>query len=481
MKKITALLLLLSILSLVGCGGKLDGISDPPPTIPSEEDGKIPEGIDPSTLFSVKLVYEDALFTKTDGIKVQWANSTSVHRASFDPVDHVAKIAGLDGDYTVTLVGLPDGYIYDTNVYSATNLKKNIEIEIFDHISTKGQGKDLYNPIEISRTGGYSVNLSSKTSTVYYQFSPSRAGTYAIETIADVSLNEINPMIDVYNGTFAHKTYNRTVDSGGTSGTYTRNARYVIEVDAANVGASYTFAVSATHKTGIYPLELSFLVKFVGSYSNPNYGIKGEIIVPDQAALAERGYIMNPDGKLTYPEVKVADGVYLLDSSRFALNPDDGIYHLYNEETGKYDGPILYAKITRRHRFFSDYQGQEVSFAGGSHSICVEDPGNKALQALENGTENYKLFIQGAAACQNVAGMEGSSGLGYANYIHSSNTEGVYPVTEELKIFLQKFSVSQRYFNDGNGWAETTAEAELGYRIYADEEDQWLFACCYYI
>jgi len=66
----------------------------------------------------------------------------------------------------------------------------------------------------------------------------------------------------------------------------------------------------------------------------------------------------------------------------------------------------------------------------------------------------------------------------YADYI--TNEEGVYPVTEDLKIFLQKFSVSQRYFSDGNGWAETTAEDEIGYRLYSSEEDQWLFACCYY-
>ena len=60
---------------------------------------------------------------------------------------------------------------------------------------------------------------------------------------------------------------------------------------------------------------------------------------------------------------------------------------------------------------------------------------------------------------------------GYASYC---NSDGVYKVTEELKEFLQKFSISQLYFRDGDGWVE-------GYNVYAEEDDQWLFACGYYV
>jgi DNA mismatch repair protein MutS len=49
-------------------------------------------------------------------------------------------------------------------------------------------------------------------------------------------------------------------------------------------------------------------------------------------------------------------------------------------------------------------------------------------------------------------------------------------VTPELKEFFQKFSVNQRLFNDGNGFAEVYATPQVD----ALEEDQWLFACCYY-
>ena len=113
----------------------------------------------------------------------------------------------------------------------------------------------------------------------------------------------------------------------------------------------------------------------------------------------------------------------------------------------------------------------------------MENVGNACL-TVENATENYKLFIEGGAAVveAGVVGMENLGHLkGLADYIPDSNTYGVYPVTKEVQEFLQKFSISQRYFSDGNGWAETTAEDELGHRIYSTEDDQWLFACCYFV
>ena len=63
---------------------------------------------------------------------------------------------------------------------------------------------------------------------------------------------------------------------------------------------------------------------------------------------------------------------------------------------------------------------------------------------------------------------------GYADYC---NADGVTPVTQELQEFLQKYAVSQRLFMDGNGYAETSVDPTYE----ATEEDQWLFACGYYL
>ncbi|MBP3422181.1 MAG: hypothetical protein J6K86_00280, partial [Clostridia bacterium] len=172
----------------------------------------------------------------------------------------------------------------------------------------------------------------------------------------------------------------------------------------------------------------------------------------------------------------------------YRLSPKTGVYHLYDEtkyasdpyEFGAGFGPVLYGKITSPIRFIGD---------GGEALTNIEAHGNKAL-TVSNGTENYKLFIEGynrMYAFANSA-MDGSgqlngmpdgfpdlykNALGYADFV---NGDGLVPVTPELKEFFQKFSVNQRLFNDGNGYAEVYATPQVD----ALEEDQWLFACCYY-
>ena len=114
---------------------------------------------------------------------------------------------------------------------------------------------------------------------------------------------------------------------------------------------------------------------------------------------------------------------------------------MYDEETNTF-GPILCAKITQPCAYYDESLN------------LIESHGNKNL-TVSNGTENYKQFIE-------------------VQYASLCNSDGVCYVTNELKEFLQKFSVSQRLFFDGNGFVEDTG-------VYALEEDQWLFACGYYV
>ena len=479
-------------------------------TTPDDTD----DPVDDTTPFTVKIIYNEELFDETDGLEVQWASKTEVRRASFDPITNTASITGLDGDYRVTLFNLPSDYIYDANIYTASNKSRDVTIEIFKHIKTKGTGAGLYiseGCIPISRLGGYTATVKEK-SKVYYEFTPNRSGTYVVDTIADINANVVNPSLDIFTGNTAYKRPSHTVDSGASEADYTRNARYQVWISPEEVGNSFTFAVSATHKNGEYPISVGFIVRFISDYQKEEIEKKDKNA--DAAALAKRGKITDefvkdsvPDGRPTinYLEeyvgqitvTRTSDNGYqydeLVDIYKFeytegatdnpvGLNPDDGYYHLYNEATGKYDGPILYAKLSKRTRFFSDYVPpgggpMEVSFS----SFYASDP----TASLSGGTENYRPFINQ-----------------YLSYV--SNSYGVYPVTEELKEFLQKFSESQLYFQDGEGWAETSAEVNpkslpadshadaevynpsvvytpaLGHRIYASEDAQWLFACCYY-
>ena len=79
----------------------------------------------------------------------------------------------------------------------------------------------------------------------------------------------------------------------------------------------------------------------------------------------------------------------------------------------------------------------------------------------------------GCADCHSNCNECPEDMIGKEGYNAWCNDDGVAPVTAELAEFLQKFAISQRYFADGDGWAEQRG-------IYAYEDSQWLFACGYY-
>ena len=233
-------------------------------------------------------------------------------------------------------------------------------------------------------------------------------------------------------------------------------------------------------------------------------------------------YILNqytPTGTQTYPEVTNKKGVTYFDGSMFKYyDPEkypngDGFFHVY--DAVKYSstdgfGPILYAQITMSNRFFAPYTAPGSSSSTPISLNNIEMPGNKNLSVAvkdEDGNimlRNHKVFIEGynalkgsyfcggACRCQHFDAMvclqdcaECSDDcrncpealvetLGYADV---SVGAGVFPVTMEMKIFLQQFAVSQRYFMDGNGWAETSIQPTID----CAEDDQWLFGCLYYV
>ena len=153
-------------------------------------------------------------------------------------------------------------------------------------------------------------------------------------------------------------------------------------------------------------------------------------------------YINSDGGTGSYYAGKT-NGTGLIIGSNFKYNEETGYFHVYDSKTNTF-GPILCAKITQPCAFYDPEGALNM----------IESHGNKNL-TVSNGTENYKQFIE-------------------VDYAAACNSDGVCYVTKELMEFLQKFSISQRLFFDGNGFVETTG-------VFALEDDQWLFACGYYV
>ena len=523
-------LILLLAVALTGCdeynpavntpGNNRETDTESGGEVVTDEDGNV----DPNP-YTVTLTVEGRPYTPsaTNPITVRWSNGFSLHTADVGE-GGVARIGGLDGDYDVTLSSVPEGYAYNPNIHRATGDDRNIEIELYPLTEATGKSNDLYHGIRMRYTGVYCTEITSADKEVYFEFIPTESGTYSVESWMDTEADNVNPSVNYYGANSAFRSFQYRVDEGGAASAYTKNFKLDVQMAEENfsTGGSvvFVFGVKATSKTNEYPVKVYFAVTLDGEFS---YNLPEAKMVGPQEELVQQPNYDRTQYEFVGAEFRETVG----DNSGWTFDADnyklwsreeggDGYYHLFNTaeypETHGY-GPILYAHVSSACRFL----------AGASFSN-IEYQGNKAL-TISDGTENYKLFIEGYDAltyytlspnnpngqppylctlncpCRlkgtnDSVALIGSVGcciegctkcdagcnnlpeelIGHKGYADYTNSDGCYAVTQELKDFLQKFSVSQLLFFDGEGFVETHETIQ----IYAEEEDQWLFACGYY-
>ena len=513
MKKILSLILVLVLLFIATSCGEYN-----PPTSDGPGNTSTPGANNPAggeeqgdpfvavVMLNGKVYTPPAVSDDSLALKVRWTDGKSYSTVTVGE-DGRAECYGLDGDYTVTLVNLSNSYTYNPNVYKADNNNKYVVIELLELSTAHGNGTDELDCIHMSKTGFYRAEIKEAGQIVYFEFTPTRAGTYSIESMMDVSSGMYDPIADVYYGSSHFKTYAYRLDGGGVSLGYTTNFKHTIDVDESFIGNCYTFGIYVKGKDATYPVNVDFSISYEGEYVYdwivsdfvyptfiPNnstystwYSEYTSYLAQDRAKYGDANY--------TIASVRI-DGKNVFDESYYKYNPEDGYYHVFDPalyaEYGGW-GPVLYANITISTGIL------EKAFNE------IEYEGNSALK-LSSGTENYKLFIEGydrlvqedvsyfcIKTCPCYATNGGACTIeencrkctddcrhvkakykyqrGYADIA----IDGRCPVTEELKQFLQKYSISHGLFSDGNGWAEIHDP-----RYDAYEESQWLFACGYY-
>lgn len=195
-----------------------------------------------------------------------------------------------------------------------------------------------------------------------------------------------------------------------------------------------------------FPVNIDFILQWEGEFTGGEE-IKKDVQVPKEEFVQQTV----PEGK-TFKYVAYLDSENrLLDTDMFKLwkkeDGGDGYYHFYDEITGY--GELLYAKISK---------DNEVIITNSKSGFL------DGFVRCEVGNKDYNDFIKNK----------------YGSYC---NADGVYPVTEELQIFLQEYATSQAIFDDGNGMAEKSGKNDDGtfFPGYnSGEHDMWLFACGYY-
>lgn len=487
-KLISYLVMLMLVFSLISCGkvqeqpGDGGGDIDNPIIRPDDPDKPVKPPVENKVKFKVSLFYNKKIYipSKNEEIKVVWADDYQQHTAVIKS-DGYAEIE-LDGDFNVYLNNVPEGYSYNPNIYHADNDSPIVIIELYKIARiSKGQGTGLYKAYEMSSTGVYRTTISKAQQKVYYEFIPTKAGYYVLETLVNVYEDVVNPKVDIHEGTFAYKQpvpNPAGLDTGGycLQNGFTKNVKWVVKLTEEMLNNVYTFAIFADSKVGIYPINVDFSISYEGEYyvedivsklmvaqeiHNANYCNTCLNVVPESDTLSSCHYcggttfsstarphystsdytFVNSDGGVGNYYGGLSNGSGLLIGNGFKYNEATGYWHVYNNQTGEF-GPVLCAKISKPCAYYEESLN------------LIESHGNKNL-TVSKGTENYKVFIE-------------------QSYTAVCNDDGVCFVTNELKEFLQKFSISQRLFFDGNGFVESTG-------VYAAEEDQWLFACGYYV
>ena len=285
-KKILSLMLVFAcaVSCFAGCGlgSYIDNNGgNNKPTVPTDPDNPVKpdEPVDPSvpeTHYTVSVFYNNKLFDPAgEDITVVWKNDLNVKRVALG-ADGKADAGELDGDYGVYLEGLPSHYAYNPNANTATAENRKITILLTDvKQPERGDGKGLYvdgGCYVVRYDGNYRAQISYEGEYLYYQYTPTAAGFYSVESCVSVYADEINPLLRTYSGSGSYKFNPKDANGGGVSleGGFTRNFRYEYKIDKSEVGHSFTFAVSAQGKNTDYPLTVDFAISYKGEYVSGN-------------------------------------------------------------------------------------------------------------------------------------------------------------------------------------------------------------------
>lgn len=432
------------------------------------------EPVSPDTPYTVTLYYNMKQFVPEDAeIQVIWhgqSGNVVVDLAA----DGTANAGVLDGDYDITILGLPEEYTYDPNAYRVTADQRHADIMLLSVTEPEsGNGgvnaspdKAMYTNggcYEIKYEGIYRVVIEKPNQTFFFEYQPLTKGVYSVSSLCDIYEDNVNPTLYDYGFNVAFKRLGLTVDSGGPAqtGGFTQNFRYQFDVTAT--GQSITFGVSASSKTDEYPITLDIVVKREGDY-NP----ASAVVIPVEA---ESALLRAKDSNEQYNSADM--GTKVFDRRNFKLEEATGLYRVYDEERYADNdgwGPYLMCDIMNKpvcYTITSLYKATRVGL--GQNYLKLRVWTEAVTEIDEDGNE---VIVQAA---------------GYVNYDYTDfitqryysvcNSDGRCYVTEELADFLQLFATNHMLWTDNVCPSEQSPE-DYGYS--ASDRNMWLFACGFY-
>lgn len=332
------------------------------------------------------------------------------------------------GEYTVSLsfTDSETEYYYADTVVSA----KNNEVDLLlayktSESSTLYVGEDEFDVYAVG-VGCTYVELTNENRN-YFLFTPTQAGNYEFSIIGDAKTKigyygaphfvQSNNVAEVADNKFS-LSINASMIGTGDGGT----ATYVIGIDALDANAKN--CVLAINRLG-----------------DPIKTIEDEPWIIYQKTVELSEYTL-PAGK----EIKEFDLTASTNTYKFVFNKNDGFYHLNSE-----NGPLVLVRLAEDCDYIACFQ--TILDRSGVSKYFFDEDGEFVKR------ESYSECL-----------------LEYIDYV--DETEGVYPLTEDLKYIIQQrgdyvgwwnIENSGYLFKDVNGNNDPTINAEIA----------WLLMCCY--
>ena len=378
--------------------------------------------------------------SKASGIEVKAYDGSSTVVAVTDE-NGVAKLE-LKDETGYSLYIHSNGYALTSENHINKNSNISVTLSKIQNISV-GEGLP-YTPY-IIHEGTYEVSLKG-TDTVFYGFRPTRPGKYIVESWADLTLD---PQVGFYGNNDQYVAeaplddekddnsgmdnnfkleLNIPIDQFINTGNIDKDGNLIYEKDANGnyiPGGSYKLGIN--NKDNLGDIKFPITVKWVEEYVE-------EKVIAEKVYAEETltKYPNNENKELIYKEAELNGTLNVV------YNEEDKFYHVDSK-----DGYVLLAKISEPCPYL-DRPFSKVNPQTGENEGILSVTGI----VVDNGKKDYAEFVK--------------------EYEKYCNEDGVYPVTQEMKTFLEL------YFLKIQDWVISTSETVV------DEESGWLFACGYY-
>lgn len=339
-------------------------------------------------------------------------------------------VASGEGNGLYETLTCSEGKTYYFKAVNNNSTKVNVKFVVTapysSYVDQTGKGADL------------SLKVGKANTNAILCFTPTEAGTYSVEVkCADKTALKV-----------FSKEPNELLESPHADSDYATNPSTTFVAYTSSLSAGCYITVTA--KT---PAELSVTIKKTAPAN-------------DTLTVVEVEEQLSQFGK---PENQELVGVPLDGTAQLVYSSADRYYHYKTA-----NGPVVVVKLT---------QSLETGRFSERHTLAYMEMTTKGQVRYQfvtlkpNGEDvaDYRIFLRGFVDYEEgETGMLGTELVKpdpetievenyYAKYV---NDDGVYPLTEELKIFLEKFYTANKSLVD--------------YNTQASEGNAWMFPCYYY-